>query len=349
MIFTKSFTKCFPKARPQFMKLTAVVASSALLVAGCSSTSESEANANTSSTSEASESTSIGDTRTVTDSEGTQVEVSTNPQRVVTLHFAATEAILDLGIIPVGQGSYATGLLPEDSEKDVIDVPAVNDTDVVQLEKIAALEPDLILAPNVTDAADVEKLREIAPTYVYTHAGEDRSNWSGRVEEIADAVNRSDAAKALKETLVARQKELASQYSEFLKTIRLGIIGSYSEQEVALQGDQSMVANILLPVGAHWSEKENEVTAGEEGSEREVSLEELEKSVGDADVLLYGTNLRAEPNDNLKGVMESAIYQSLQAVQAGQSYPIGKMTIAGYTDAMYTLDLFEDLLTDLTK
>ena len=44
---------------------------------------------------------------------------------------------------------------------------------------------------------------------------------------------------------------------------------------------------------------------------------------------------------------ESYMFQSLNAVKDSKVYPIGKMTVAGYTDAMATLDMLEELLKDL--
>src|SRR5690625_6156401 len=44
---------------------------------------------------------------------------------------------------------------------------------------------------------------------------------------------------------------------------------------------------------------------------------------------------------------ESDMFQSLNAVKDSRVYPIGKMTVAGYTDAMATLDMLEELLKDL--
>lgn len=327
-------------ARPRFLTLAALVAASTLALSGCTSTTESGTESTTTADTSAA-------TRTVTDSEGTEVAVAADPQRVVTLHFASTEAALDLGITPVGQGGYTPGLLPAEMEQEISDVPVVNGSDGVELEAIAALEPDLILAPNMTGPTDIEQLREIAPTYVYTHSGAERSNWRGRVEEIADALNRSGEAAALGQALETRQEELAARYSDQLAGIRFGVINSYNEQEVSLNSDQSMLGNILMPVGVRWSPQENAAVGGAEGGEESISLEELDNAVGDADVLLYGTDLRPEPNDNLRAVMDSPIYQNLPAVRSGRDYPIGKMTVAGYTDAGFTLDMLEELMADL--
>ncbi|RBP65074.1 hypothetical protein DFO66_105180 [Brevibacterium sanguinis] len=39
----------------------------------------------------------------------------------------------------------------------------------------------------------ISQLEELAPVYQFTLRGDDRANWNQRVEEIADAVNRTEA------------------------------------------------------------------------------------------------------------------------------------------------------------
>ena len=265
----------------------------------------------------------------------------------MTLHFAATEALVDLGLTPVGQGSFNDGPLPPEKAEDVKDVPTVNTEDGLQLEAIAALKPDLILVPNMIDPSDIEQLREIAPSYIYTHSGEERANWSGRVAQIADATNQSSKIDELESAMEKRQAEISETYSAELTDRRFAVINSYSEQEVALNSDTSMLGSILVPAGVQWSQQENDIVGDEDGGELTVSLERLNEAVGDADVILYATDLNQKPTENYENMSESDMFQSLNAVKDSRVYPIGKMTVAGYTDAMATLDMLEELLKDL--
>lgn len=52
------------------------------------------------------------DTRTVTDSEGNEVGVPADTQTIVTLHFAAVQALLEPGAEPTGQYGTASRSLP---------------------------------------------------------------------------------------------------------------------------------------------------------------------------------------------------------------------------------------------
>lgn len=337
----------------RILAVTALLTAGALALTACSAAEDTadavgETVANTAAdTSSDSAATTSGEMRTLTDSEGNEVELPADPQRIVTLHFAATEALVDLGLVPVGQGGYSDGLLPADKAKDIENVPIVNDRDDMELEAIAALEPDLILVPNYVEGEELEQLRAIAPSYVYTHGGEIRSNWNGPVAQIADAVNQTDKIDELETALAQRQAEIKDTYSDVLSKHKFAVINSYNEQEVDLNSDTSMLGKILGPAGVKWSDDENAIVGDEEGGELTVSLERINDAVGEADVLFYGTDLARNPSDNWAKLTEEDLYKNLKAVQNEQVYPIGKMTVAGYTDAMFTLDVLEEALQDL--
>lgn len=338
-------------SRRHALKLATLLTAGALVITGCSSEDSTTTETTESSSNDAGgeDTAAEGDTRTVTDYEGNEVEVPSDPQRVVTLHFAATEALVDLGMAPVGQGGYTEGLLPPEKAKDIENVPQVSEREGIELEAIAALEPDLILVPNYVEADNLEQLRAIAPSYIYMHGGEDRADWRGRVGQVADAVNQADKIDELETTLEERQAELKEKHADVLADRRFAVINSYNEQEVALNSDASMLGNLLGPIGVQWSDQINETVGDEDGGEFTVSLEEINNAVGDADVLFYGTNLALEPTETFETLQEEPLYKNLKTVEGGNVYPIGKMTVAGYTDAMFSLDLLDEALTDLAN
>lgn len=94
-----------------------------------------------------------------------RVSLDEPPQRIVALNWAATEALLLLGVTPVGvadKSGYATWVrepvLPDH-------VPNIGTRVAPSLEAIAELEPDLIVTSSeMAPAADL--LQQIAPTYV---------------------------------------------------------------------------------------------------------------------------------------------------------------------------------------
>jgi iron complex transport system substrate-binding protein len=129
------------------------------------------------------------DTATVEHAMGA-TEVACTPQRVVTLGQGQTDTTLALGVEPVGVVQPWTAefydYLPE----------AVHDADVVgtelepSLERIAALDPDVILGSKLRHEAIYEQLSAIAPTVVAETIGR---TWKDNVSLWAQALCRQDA------------------------------------------------------------------------------------------------------------------------------------------------------------
>ncbi|MGV9621795.1 ABC transporter substrate-binding protein [Streptomyces tendae] len=135
-------------------------------------------------------------TRRVTDATGRQVEVPAAPKKVVTLSEPTLDAALALGVEPVGatagrgQQGVSTYLAAKAGKADVVATVAEAD-----MEKLAALQPDLILLDETTAVKkEVSKLESIAPTVVTAKLNED---WKKAFTATADALNQRAAAKKL--------------------------------------------------------------------------------------------------------------------------------------------------------
>ena len=94
--------------------------------------------------------------------------VSERPERIVTLSVQWTDAVLAMGLEPVGyvldQASGETAPYPwQDGALDAAE--RIDTSGSVPFERIAALEPDLILTSYLgTEGPDLAKLEAIAPT-----------------------------------------------------------------------------------------------------------------------------------------------------------------------------------------
>ncbi|UMA66198.1 iron-siderophore ABC transporter substrate-binding protein [Roseivivax marinus] len=135
---------------------------------------------------------------TVEDSRGTQ-SFDAPPERIVVLDWALAEQVLDLGVVPVGA--------PElDLYRDWVSVPEMPQsvTDVglrtePNLERIAALDPDVIIASDMAPA-DVARLERIAPVLAFEAWAADHDNVAAARKillSIATLTGRTDRAEAL--------------------------------------------------------------------------------------------------------------------------------------------------------
>ncbi|MFE6286371.1 ABC transporter substrate-binding protein [Streptomyces sp. NPDC057877] len=129
------------------------------------------------------------DTRRITDATGRTVEVPATPHKVVALSEPTLDAALALGVEPVGttagrgQRGVSTYLADEAAGAQVIATVAEAD-----MEKLAALRPDLILLDETTAVKnEVAKLESIAPTVVTAKLNED---WKKAFTATADALNK---------------------------------------------------------------------------------------------------------------------------------------------------------------
>lgn len=290
-------------------------------------------------------------TRTVTDSTGAEVTVPENPQKVATLHYAATETLMDLGLTPVGQGTYQETSVPEAWVDQLDEIPIVA-TDEPDIEKLATTSPDLILAPNTFDSSIVEQLQDIAPVYQFTLRGGDRGNWKQRVSEVADAVNGSDGLAQLDEEFTAEQQRIAEEYSTAVDGTTVAALSSFTENTAYLWGSANMLGTISTPLGLSWSADEDRViaeNAKESEPEAEISLELLDQAAADADIVFVTSDMRGNYDELTSALMDTAVFKGLPAAKSGNVYPNGKATIAGYSDARYNLQMVEAALKEYAQ
>ncbi|WP_394435731.1 ABC transporter substrate-binding protein [Streptomyces sp. SGAir0957] len=221
-------------------------------------------------------------TRQITDAQGREVKVPGTPKKVVTLSEPTTDAALALGIEPVGvtagrgQQGVSTYLAGKASKAQVVATVAEAD-----LEKLAALRPDLILLDETTGAKKtVDKLQEIAPTVVTAKLNED---WKKSFTDTADALNKKpDAEKWLSDfdTQVADvKKRLGDNAGKSVSVIRW----QDGAPSVVGKGD-GVVASTLQALG---TTRPTDQQGASTGHSEPVSLEKL--STIDGDWLFFGT------------------------------------------------------------
>lgn len=153
-----------------------------------------------------------------------ETTIESAPQRVVCIGYTEQDALLALGIVPVGvtywfgdeslQGVYpwARDLLGD------VDPPVLlEDADGVEIEKVAALAPDLIIGQYTgLKESDYELLSALAP--VVAQAGEYADYgmpWDEMTINVGAAVGRPQAAQALVDDVKKRIAEEAAAHPEF--------------------------------------------------------------------------------------------------------------------------------------
>ncbi|WP_252342228.1 ABC transporter substrate-binding protein [Rhodococcus sp. 14-2483-1-2] len=176
----------------------AVLTCVALLLGGCTSASEEPAAAPV----------------VINLPDGRQVTVDGTPARIVTLGGQWTDVALSYGITPVGYydalevttGDPAPWFGNRLAESTAIDPSG----DIV--EQIAALEPDLIVAPGfAAQASQFDKLAQIAPT-IDKISGEQIDPWEDMVTLMGVILHEPDKGREIVAGVDADIADLAAEY-----------------------------------------------------------------------------------------------------------------------------------------
>lgn len=122
-------------------------------------------------------------------------EIPSQPKRIVTLDNSFTDATLLLESPLVGYVDYRDpglpGYLGSTRDEFAADAISVGTVGSASLEKIAALEPDLIISAEVRDGKNYEQLSAIAPTVFTQTTG---PTWKDNIRLVGEALGKEDLA-----------------------------------------------------------------------------------------------------------------------------------------------------------
>ncbi|MFQ6548078.1 ABC transporter substrate-binding protein [Aestuariibius sp. 2305UL40-4] len=149
-------------------------------------------------------------------------DVPGDPQRVVVLTNEGTEAALALGITPVGAANSWLGDPWYDHIADAMEgVEPVGKENAVNLELIAALEPDLILGNKQRHEEIYDQLSTIAPTILSERL---RGDWMENFALYAQALGRAEEGEAVmdafRDRVAATSEALGEATEEEVSVIR---------------------------------------------------------------------------------------------------------------------------------
>ncbi|NDZ96686.1 iron-siderophore ABC transporter substrate-binding protein [Streptomyces sp. SID6673] len=249
-------------------------------------------------------------TRPFVDAQHRTVGIPVAAKRVVALSEPAIDATLALGMSPVGitagrgqQG--APGYLADRLDG----VPIVATVGAVDLEKVAALHPDLIVLDETTSAKkELDKLSAIAPTVVTARL---KADWRQAFLTAADALGKSAEGRS---TLDDLDRDIAVTKS------RLGSNAGASVSVVRWQnGRPAAVGQGDGPVGQTIAALGLTRPKGQQGEgpghSAPVSLEML--NTIDADWIFFGTlGDRASGEAALADAHKLQVFDQLGGVQA---------------------------------
>jgi len=247
--------------------------------------------------------------RTITHAMGT-TEVPANPQRVVVLDTGELDAVTALGITPVGATqSDAVSGYPRYLSGDVTGVESVGRMQAPDLEKIASLQPDLILSSKIRHEKIYEQLSGIAPTVFAETVG---LPWKDNFLLDARALNREADAQRMLTEYEQRADRLGASIGNPAAT-RVSVV-RFLGDEVRLYAAGSFIGTVLADVG-YGRPPEQQAAKTFVG----ISAEQLARAGGD--VVFYSAYGPAGEAQQ-QAVTSGPLWQSLDAVRAGRARPV---------------------------
>ncbi|MBZ0304776.1 MAG: ABC transporter substrate-binding protein, partial [Anaerolineae bacterium] len=239
-----------------------------------------------------------------------EVCVSENPERIVTVTDSDLDAVLALGVEPVGITNGRGQMTPPRYLNDYLPEGAtvVGNFFTPNLELVLELEPDIILAAGLADPALLEQLNAIAPT-VNTYVN--GSDWQTHFLTVADALNKQTEANEFLAEYEARIAELQVTLEEHLG--EEVIVARWSADGPQVMAPVTFVSTVLFDLGLAWPQEIPELEADHAHS-APLSLETL--GIIDVDWAFIGT-LQAEGDSvtALDAAMENPLFQALEVVQ----------------------------------
>ena len=266
------------------------------------------------------------------------VAVPVNPQRVFCLHPYAAYALLDVGVEPAGIPELPAGLLKPQYASRLEGKPTASVTaGSMDLEAIAALQPDLIVGV-VNQVRDVyDQLRAIAPTVAFATVTT-TANWEELVRNFSDAVNRVDALEPLMVDYRARAAAIREAHAATLESIRVAFIEARGT-DWYLYTPTSSHGQVLAAAGVRFASPGDDET--------QYVLDFNYETIGvldQADVVLASALSDGRFDPDTQNLIDQPVFALLPAARAGQVYPITNIFPTSYLQATAFLDELEAVL-----
>ncbi|EJT5931050.1 iron-siderophore ABC transporter substrate-binding protein [Clostridium perfringens] len=266
-------------------------------------------------------------------------EIPTNPQKVVILTSEGTEALLALGVKPVGAVTGVTGDWYDHTKDELEGVKQIGMEREPNIEAIAALKPDLIIGNKMRHEKIYSQLSAIAPT-VYSDTI--RGAWKDKFKFYAKVLNKeSESEKALKE-YDDKIAYIQNNYKDKLDT-EISLIRFMSGKTRIYLGN-TFAGTILKEIGfKRPASQQSDEFALEIGKER---LKEA-----DGDVLFYFTYETGDGKATAREQewMQDPLFNSLNAVQNNKVYKVNDFiwnTAGGIKSANLMLDDLTNMLNE---
>ncbi|HJP88221.1 MAG TPA: ABC transporter substrate-binding protein [Candidatus Limnocylindrales bacterium] len=246
---------------------------------------------------------------TITDDEGTAVTIKAKPQKIVSLTPATTETLF-----AIGAGTRVVGKVQDvaDYPPQASGVPEVATFAGVDVEKIVALTPDLVISggAGLTQGDAVTKLRAAGIPVIVSYPTSTEA--AASIKLIGEAVGERDAANTLADSIQDKLDRLSAVAATAKTTPRvfyeIDVTGGIFTPPIeSLYGDMLLLAHSQPAPG---------------NASYQISLEQL--VAFDPEVILLGDGAYGATPDAVK---KREGWGGMTAVKSGAIFPVDDIVI----------------------
>lgn len=263
------------------------------------------------------------------------VEVDDDPTRVVTLYTNALDTALTAGVTPLGAVATRGGdgvaryLTEKAGDIDIVGTPRETN-----IEAVAALTPDVILASPQLPEAQYELLSRIAPTVVPDVEPYQMDSWEKEARVYGEALGRSDAI----DDAIAEVNAKAEALSERQNDSPTASLIRWMPQGALVMAPQ-IFSNTLLSKSGFAVDDGGTVKEGRPHSDP-LSLENLSRIDND---WLFLATLNAEGDEAYEAAKQSPAFERLDVVQRDQVVTVDGQLWTSATGPMAAKAILDDL------
>ncbi len=250
---------------------------------------------------------------TLTDGRGDPVALPPEPQRIVSLAPSTTELVFALGAGDRLIADTAYCQFPEEAR----DLPHIQGFDSPNAERLLELEPDLVLASNITSPATANRLRELGlPVFVLPSQGLD--GLVTDIELLGNVLGRNEAAADLLAKFTQIRTELGMRFAGLNDEERPRVFLAYGERETYTAGPGTFPDQLIREAGGR------NIAYDVKGDWVELSQETVLERDPQVILLPGETEERIEPAgvDLLAAYRQDPLWGELSAVREGRVYVI---------------------------
>jgi len=252
-------------------------------------------------------------TRSFTHAMGESV-IPVQPKRVVVLTNEGTEALLALGVKPVGAVKSWLGDPWYDHIADQMEgVTNVGEESQPNLELIASLKPDLIIGNKMRQEKVYSELSAIAPT---VFSEELRGDWQINFKLYADALGLAEKGEEVLNAYFDRIEDLKTKLGDRLST-EVSIV-RFMAGDTRIYWKDTFSGVILSQIGLARPASQDI----DDFAARGVTKERIEEM--DGDIIFYFSYELGDGEATAveKSWTEDPLWQTLDAVKAGKVYKV---------------------------